>query len=290
MPSPIEDFLLQLALSTERDTEKIQRDYDERVRAAVDEFDSRLRAHGDEVRASDLAFIEQQVRDSVEQAALGVVRREIEQHAVDAVREIAAFEGQTPQPALVSRLQTLVDLQTGFLDTIAPGAQDAVRRSLSSAISQPIPVLDVVRTFRDQVEGQAAANARAIIETSMNAVDREAARGLAEAAGADLCVYTGPTDRFVRFWCDKMVDRAFRISDLLPCSNGYPELGDVLVHGGGWNCRHRFIFVSRAVLERYYPGALVVDPQYREAVISRNKKTGFVRVCVYIARPTTPAP
>ena len=65
---------------------------------------------------------------------------------------------------------------------------------------------------------------------------------IADEAGLDRRLYVGPVDSKIRPFCLARVGDIFTVEEIRKMNNG--QIPDVLINGGGYNCRHRWIAVD----------------------------------------------
>lgn len=83
------------------------------------------------------------------------------------------------------------------------------------------------------------------LNTGLSAFNRTAIALQAERAGLTLYKYLGPDDDVTRPFCGALLTRdppIYSIDEIDSMDNG--QLGDVLVTGGGYNCRHQWRPIS----------------------------------------------
>lgn len=103
------------------------------------------------------------------------------------------------------------------------------------------PVDDLVTDLSDLLDTNIP-RARTLYDTSVSTFSRQV--GLLHTTGeaAELFYYAGPVDSVTRQFCLAHVGKVFRRDEVDDMDNG--QLGDPLVTGGGYNCRHAFKAVS----------------------------------------------
>jgi hypothetical protein len=83
-----------------------------------------------------------------------------------------------------------------------------------------------------------------LANTHLQAAARTALVAKVEQAGAELGVevvyqYLGPRDQVTRPFCLRLLDRKLTLAEIRKLDNGQGL--PVLTHGGGYNCRHRWV-------------------------------------------------
>lgn len=71
----------------------------------------------------------------------------------------------------------------------------------------------------------------------------------ADPDGAYLLGYTGPDDRIERPFCNELNGYAFSRSEFLAANNA--QVGHPIDYGGGWNCRHRLLWLLGDLLDDF---------------------------------------
>ena len=85
------------------------------------------------------------------------------------------------------------------------------------------------------------AEARTLYDTTVNIFGRQVEA--MKAQDGDVFAYLGPLDRKTRPFCFEHVGKVYSKPAIDAMDNG--QLPDVFLTGGGWNCRHQFIAVSK---------------------------------------------
>lgn len=121
---------------------------------------------------------------------------------------------------------------------------------LAQASTSPIPA-DKLASMAAQLADQPLAQASTLANTALAGMQREvtaqAAEGLPGGADDALYLYLGPVDATTRPFCRKYAGKAMTGKELSKIKNGQKLA--VKSYGGGYNCRHSIIPISRAYAE-----------------------------------------
>lgn len=87
------------------------------------------------------------------------------------------------------------------------------------------------------------AQARTVVTQNMAAMSRNMNVTLAANMGVDTFRYVGPNDSLTRDWCQETLDTNGGVYTLVEISKMENDAGPnpPIYHGGGYNCRHRFV-------------------------------------------------
>lgn len=149
----------------------------------------------------------------------------------------------------VRAFQAVVERQwlTFWQDRVKAPAMAEIMDSLISATTME-RLQDSTARIAQRLETtvpRAAAAARTQIAT----FDRVVAEEGAVRAGLDLRWYVGPDDGITRPFCRALVGKVLTIDQVAELDNEQTP-GSPIMTGGGYNCRHRFVAVSDAFVER----------------------------------------
>jgi len=138
------------------------------------------------------------------------------------------------------------------LDSVIEAAgNNAMRQALFSVGG--IPFRDLVDVISEQF-GRSIQESSGIGSTAMSTYYRTVANRGFEIIEADLpemkirYTYVGPLDNLTRPFCRRMVaaargGRSWTRDEISAMNNG-TSLSNVMVHGGGWNCRHQLVLAT----------------------------------------------
>lgn len=103
------------------------------------------------------------------------------------------------------------------------------------------PVDDLIADIEDIIDGSAA-EARTLYDTAVSTYSRQVDQMGATGKPDELFLYVGPTDAKTRQFCKDIVGKVFTRSEIDEMDNG--QLPNVMLTGGGYNCRHTWKRVS----------------------------------------------
>jgi hypothetical protein len=200
-------------------------------------------------------------------AAVADLRREVEGLAPRIAREAAQAEsdrlGMTLEPRLQQQVDAIVrDRLAELTDSYGEIADDmgrAVRIATTTGAR--------LSTLESEIAGKLAlsqAQARTLIDTtamgSARLVFVQDVEDASERAGTPMVfVFLGPLDSITRPFCrdihTKATGQAYSSAALAAMDNG--QIGPVSAYAGGYNCRHRWVAITRA--EAVRRGLVVVE-------------------------------
>lgn len=158
------------------------------------------------------------------------------------------------------RLADLLDLGTTTARAVQRAALDGLLglRPLAALVGDLADVLDL-----------STRQARTIYDTAVTVYSRQLDLMGASGAADELFFFAGPVDEVLRPFCRARVGKVFTRAAIEAMDNG--QLPDVLLTGGGYNCRHTFKRVSvlddelRALAESGQRAPWVVEQMRRAA-------------------------
>lgn len=119
-----------------------------------------------------------------------------------------------------------------FVDSL----KSTVMRSVILGQTPDIPAL------AEPLDLKLKADLRAELNTAMAGFNRSVNFRKAESYGVDTFVYLGPLDKVTRPFCVAHVNKVYRKAEIEEMDNGQGL--DVMLYGGGYNCRHRWQAIS----------------------------------------------
>lgn len=159
----------------------------------------------------------------------------------NAQQQIKSLSKTTMRPELRAATQTLyramsegvARIKSQIVSDIESSLQDGLKAGKSSK-----EMLDVL-TYRF---GISSGKSQTLIETTARGFDRASTFAKASEAGVERFVYDGPSTN-VRPFCENLIKRSkngesFSLSDIDQLDNGQGL--KVIIHCGGYNCRHRW--------------------------------------------------
>ena len=132
-------------------------------------------------------------------------------------------------------------------DTIASIGQQATDK-LYNAIYQGLitdtglnEAIPMIRAIAEKEIGEKLSYIKTVADTEMMKFNRTVINSIAEQTGWNERLYIGPVDGIIRKFCLKHVGKVYSIEKIKKMDNG--QLPNVLVTGGGYNCRHTWTAV-----------------------------------------------
>jgi hypothetical protein len=103
------------------------------------------------------------------------------------------------------------------------------------------PVLDLIDDIADLLD-ISERRARTVYDTAVSTYSRQVGQLGSTGEPDELFYYVGPNDDKTREFCQARVGKVFTRAEIEQMDNG--QLPDVMLTGGGYNCRHQFKRVS----------------------------------------------
>jgi hypothetical protein len=141
-------------------------------------------------------------------------------------------------------LDALVALkEIRFAELLQVGEDVAVQlwRATVDGVLGLRPIIDLVDDIADLLD-ISARHARTIYDTAVSTFSRQVGQLGTTGAPDEAFLYAGPDDDRTREFCRDHVDRVYSRGAIDDMDNG--QLPNVMLTGGGWNCRHQFKRVS----------------------------------------------
>lgn len=256
-------------------------------RTTIEELIASL-GDADAIRAAVLASSLEEVEELIDAAGLGDARGEIRK----TVGRIAGIAERSVT------IQGVIDAE-GALDTVAAEAllgnyietsiDDALFGTLSrqsatrikDALTSNLGLEDMLTVARRIADSEEVSVPMAVTEarTRLAQADRfvnDVVRQSVDPDG-DLMVlaYLGPADGVTRGFCDRLVNKAFEVDDFNSANNAQTP-SHPRVSGGGYNCRHNIVPVSRESVEDLGLTVGTIDDvrAANDAAISARRKKG----------------
>lgn len=120
----------------------------------------------------------------------------------------------------------------------------ALANAMTRNVLGGLPRRQMVKELQEKTQ-RTRAQAAQLTRDSTMAFSRSIEAKKAEAAGMEFFEYMGPEDRITRPFCDKIVGKVFTRAEIEKMDNGQTGAGSVMIHGGGYNCRHSWNPVER---------------------------------------------
>jgi len=142
--------------------------------------------------------------------------------------------------ALPQQLDALRTLRLGELLLKGDEIGISMWRTLVRGLYAQQPVTAIVEDLADALDIEIT-EARTLYDTSTAVFGREVQAQAADPG--DVFAYMGPVDAVMRPFCAKHIGRVYSRPDIEKLDNG--QLPDVFRTGGGYNCRHIWMRVSK---------------------------------------------
>jgi len=97
----------------------------------------------------------------------------------------------------------------------------------------------IIDSMRGVLAGRFVSYASTYADTALVSYDRRVSMDIWQEAGLEKFLYRGPRDIKNRVFCEKHVGKIYTLAEIKKLDNGMkPPMNNVLLYGGGWNCRH----------------------------------------------------
>lgn len=144
----------------------------------------------------------------------------------------------------VDALVALKDVRLQQLFGVGTQMGNALWRTVLDGVLGARPVADLVADLAD-VADVSERQARVLYDTAVSSYSRAASLLTSEGTDAELFLYVGPVDGKTRPFCVQHAGKVYTRAEVDAMDNGIKGYGDVLLNGGGPNCRHMMRRVSR---------------------------------------------
>jgi hypothetical protein len=215
------------------------------------------------VRASALRA---QIREALDAAGYGRLTRTTASAGLDKMlaqverlRDAAKLLAFTSRD--MTRISALKDLAT--LDLMQKGdvIAHAVWRTFMHGLFSQRRSRDLIDDLADAIDVQAS-EARTLYDTTANIFGRQVEA--IKTTPDDVYVYMGPADTKLRPFCHQRVGKVYGRPEIDAMDNG--QIPNVLLSGGGYNCRHSWIAVSKLSELRALAGTGQRMPEIEDAL------------------------
>lgn len=171
----------------------------------------------------------------------------------DRVTKAAQATANIVQPDLTfdQRQQAIIEAaqrtasQMSFDGFLLPNVRSAVRESLLS-MSLDVPINVAMSSLSLRMK-QAQGRQLTQINTQISMYGRSITASIADAAGIEYYLYTGPEDGLTRRFCKPLVGKVVSESQMNQLDNGQGL--NVKTGGGGYNCRHSWSPVTKGFID-----------------------------------------
>ncbi len=140
-----------------------------------------------------------------------------------------------------SALNALRRVRFDELLNVGADIATTIWRSVLDGVTGARPLVDLVNDIADAMD-TSARRARTVYDTALSIYSRQVGQTGATGAPGELFFYVGPVDTKVRPFCLSRVGKVYSRSEIDDMDNG--QLPNVMLTGGGYNCRHVFSRVS----------------------------------------------
>lgn len=209
---------------------------------------------GEKVAAQEAAAMLGSLRSELEAAGLDEMIQSLDATYAQQILDVKAkFEAMGATEALSSADRTMVETLINFdlekitskLDLYVDDTKSVLMRSILGGES--IDVSSILETSTPILENQINAE----INTGLAAFNRSVSAAKAEEVGYNFAEYYGPDDQVTRDFCRETLEARdppiYTIEEIQKMNNGTDI--PVLTGGGGYNCRHHWIFMDQAQAE-----------------------------------------
>lgn len=138
-----------------------------------------------------------------------------------------------------------------------------VWRTLSRGIFTGRHLADLLNDLADTLDTELS-TARTLYDTAVNVFSRQLEAMKATGEPDEVFAYVGPRDDKTREFCDDIVGKVYMRTDIDAMDNG--QLPDVFLTGGGYNCRHQWMAVSKYGDAYKLVGTDQRLPEYEQAI------------------------
>jgi len=156
-------------------------------------------------------------------------------------RQVVRFVAGDPG---LDTLRALRVLATTGLDYQGDEVAIALWRSLTQGLYADRSVRDIVADLADAID-RSEREARTLYDTAATTYTRTLEAISTPGGPTEAFLYTGPDDLKIREFCKAHVGRVYTRRSISAMDNDTPDLADVFLHGGGYNCRHVWLHVPQ---------------------------------------------
>lgn len=200
---------------------------------------------------SILGYSDQQLLEFILQSGLGLAVDEFVEQT-DLIRQavqkaILAIKEDMNFSAIASDLDAIqsITAKTVFEDVILPPVKKSITESLRDVMLE-VPASVIASNLQIKLENSIGRQLTEV-KTQISAYGRSVTASIAEEAGLDYYLYTGPKDGITRPFCRQLINLVVSKQQMNRLNNGQGM--SVLISGGGYNCRHSWSPVSEGFIE-----------------------------------------
>lgn len=141
----------------------------------------------------------------------------------------------------VEMVAALKEIRAADLFQVGAEIAQQLWRTVVDGVLGVRPVVDLVDDIADLLD-ISARRARTVYDTAVSTFSRQVGQLGTTGEPDELFFYVGPVDDRVREFCLERVGKVFTRDEIDDMDNG--QLPNVMLTGGGYNCRHQFRRVS----------------------------------------------
>lgn len=201
------------------------------------------------------------IRAEIIERGIGEIRIELRRRLDDIIRETSrqardlGIDGMFTD-ASREAISALADSADQEIASLAGQASSRISAYLMRAVTAGGNRDDLLLDVQDILD-VTTSQAETLIGTILNSFARQLTVMQASDNGIDEYAYVGPDDQVTRDWCSHWVGRRGTIDEFEETSDRWGRQSQplpVIVYGGGYNCRHRFIPITSRNRDRYERG------------------------------------
>lgn len=215
------------------------------------------------VRAVRAGHLRREIREALNRAGYSALAETSTTTALDRVvtqvlslREAANLAAFTSRDA--TRILALKALATQDVLEQGTAVSQALWRTLAQGLFSGRPLAELLEDLEDALEIEQA-EARTLYDTLINIFARQVEALKTSEEPETPYAYLGPLDEKTRPFCEERVGRVFTREEIDAMDNG--QLPNVFLTGGGYNCRHSWIAVSKFSTLRNLVGSSARIPE-----------------------------
>lgn len=210
------------------------------------------------VRASNAARI---IRAEIIERGIGDIRIELRRQLDKIIKDTTAQSRELGIDGMfgdASReaIAALADSADQEIASLAGQASSRISAYLMRAVTAGGGRDDLLLELQDILD-VTSRQAETLISTVLNSFARQITVMQAADNGIEEYAYVGPDDQVTREWCSHWVGRRGTIEEYEETADMWGRQSQplpVIVYGGGYNCRHRFIPITSRNRDRYERG------------------------------------
>lgn len=189
--------------------------------------------------------LRRQARRMLKAAGYDALAEDVLGQSLDALAASAVRAGRVPVglgPKVEKVLEAWKDLRLADLFDLADSVARSLQRVALDGTLGLRPMSKLVRDVALTLE-RSERQARTIVDTAVSTFSRQMEQLDATGEPDELFVYVGPVDEKMRPFCRELIGKVRTRAAIDRLDNG--QLPNVLLTGGGYNCRHLMKRVSK---------------------------------------------